>query len=137
MKTLKLKNSQLDILGKILDGDLPFSRSRKRKLFLDILIQKVTIFESARMALIQKFGKKDNEGKLINIDNQFTIENISEFNKEFFLLLNEEVIIDILPSLEESLKVIKELVNNTDIKVNNHEVILIEEIIKSFDDISK
>lgn len=144
MKTLKLKNNQLELLFKILDGDLPFSRSRRRKLFTDILMDKYKAREEARMALIEKFGKKDEKGKPATVEyigedgkkgTRFELSDQEAFNKEFITLYTEEIIIDIPPSLEESIKVIKDLVENTDIVVKNNEVEIIEDIIKSFNEI--
>lgn len=136
MKTLKLKNNQLDMLIKILDGDLPFTRSRRRKIFVDILITKIKAREEARLALIKKFGKKDDKGEVMLKDNHFEIENMEEFNKEFSVLYTEDVVFDIPPSVEEVLPVIKDLVKNTDIVVKHQEVDMVEDIIKSFDNIA-
>lgn len=135
MKTLKLKNSQLELLLKILDGDLPFSRSRRRKVFTDILMQKLKSREDARMALLKKFAKKDEKGEVVFKDNHAVIEDMEEFNTEFMILWNEDVIIDLPPSVEEALPVVKMLVEETDVIVKNHEVEMVEDIIKSFNEI--
>jgi hypothetical protein len=144
MKILKLKNNQIELLFKILDGDLPFSRSRRRKLFTDILMAKYKAREEARLALIEKFGKKDDKGKPLTVEyvdekgqkgTRFELQDQEAFNKEFMDLYMEEVIIDIPPSLEESIKVIKDIVENTDIVVKDNEVAQVEEIIKSFNEI--
>lgn len=132
MKTLKLKNNQLELLLKILDGDLPFSRSRRRKIFTDILMQKLKAREEARLELIKKFGKKDDKGELLLKDNQYSIENIEEFQKEFITLYSEEFIIDVTPSIEESIKIVKDIVEKTDIVVKDNEVEQVEEIIEAF-----
>ena len=133
MKSLKLKNSWLDMLIKVLDGNLPFTRSRKRKIFVDIIVEKIKTREAARMEIIKKYGDKDKKGELILVGNQYRIENQEEFNKEFMELYMEDVIIDIPPSIMESISVVKDLVKNTDITVSDNETVLIEEIIKSFD----
>jgi hypothetical protein len=135
MKTLKLKNSQLEILFKILDGDLPFSRSRRRKVFTDILQEKYKAREEARIALLDKFSKKGDDGKPVMKDNHYDIEDMEGFQKEFLVLYSEDVIIDLPPSVEEVLPVIKELVEKTDIVVKDAEVEMIEDIIKAFNDI--
>ncbi len=135
MKTLKLKNSQLEILFKILDGDLPFSRSRRRKVFTDILQEKYKAREEARNVLLNKFSKKDDKGKPVIVDNKYDIEDMEGFQKEFLVLYSEDVIIDLPPSVEEVLPVIKELVEKTDIVVKDSEVEMIENIIKAFNDI--
>ena len=146
MKKLKLKNSHFELLFKIIDGDLPFTRSRRRKMFTDILGNKVREREEARMALIQKFGKKTTDGKPETVEyigengvkgTRFKLEDQEGFNKEFITLYNEEVIIDIPPSLEESIELIKDTVKNTDITVKDGEVAIVEDIIKSFDEISE
>jgi hypothetical protein len=134
MKTLKLKNSHLEMLLKILDGDLPFSRSRRRKMFTDIIIQKIKDKEASRLALIEKFSKKDKKtGKSIINDGKFELEKPEDFQKEFMVLYNEDVIIDILPSLDESINLVKDIVDKTDIVVKDAEIPLVEEIIKAFE----
>ena len=135
MKTLKLKNSQLDILFKILDGDLPFSRSRRRKVFTDILMEKYKAREGARIALLDKFSKKDANGKPVMKGNSYDIEDMKGFETEFLVLYAEDVIIDLPPSVEEALPVVKQLVETTDIVVKDHEVQMVEDIIKAFNDI--
>jgi len=135
MKKLILKNSWLDILIKVLDGNLPFTRSRKRKVFVDILNEKIKAREKNRIELLEKFSKKDEKKQSIISDGKYQIDNIDEFNKEFITLYNEDVVIDIPPSIEESIVVVMDLVKNTDIVVTDAETVLIEEIIKSFDEI--
>jgi hypothetical protein len=135
MKTLKIKNSHLEILFKILDGDLPFSRSRRRKIFTDILQEKYKAREDARMVLLNKFSKKDAEGKPVMNGNSYDIEDMKGFETEFLVLYAEDVIIDLPPSVEEVLPVIKELVEGTDIVVKDSETQMVEDIIKAFNNV--
>jgi len=135
MKNLKLRNNQLDVLLKILSNDLPFSQSRKRKVFVDLILANIRAREAARMVLLDKFGKKDGKGKLVLVDKKYQLEDTEEFSKEFLILINEEVVIDITPSIEESLKLVEKLIRETDVVVSNDEAGTIEEIIKSFDEI--
>jgi bifunctional N-acetylglucosamine-1-phosphate-uridyltransferase/glucosamine-1-phosphate-acetyltransferase GlmU-like protein len=126
------------MLLRILDGDLPFSRSRRRKMFTDIIIQKMRDKEAARMALIEKFGKKDPKTKKLVMDgNRYQLDKPEEFNKEYLILHNEEVVIDLPPSLDESIKLVKDIVVKTDITVKDAEIELVEEIIKAFETISE
>ena len=126
------------MLLRILDGDLPFSRSRRRKMFTDIIVQKIRDKETARMALIEKFGKKDKKtNKLIMDGNRFSLDKPEEFNKEYLILHNEEVVIDLPPSLDESIKLVKDIVVKTDITVKDAEIETVEEIIKAFEAIAE
>ena len=135
MKTLKLKNSQLELLLKAIDGDLPFSRSRRRKIFTDILMQKLKAREEARMALIKKFANLDDKGEVVFKDNHADMKDMEGFNTEFMILWTEEAVIHLPPSVEEVLPVVKQLVETTDIVVKDHEVQMVEDIIKAFNDI--
>jgi hypothetical protein len=118
-----------------LDGDLPFSRSRRRKIFTDILQEKYKAREDARMVLLNKFSKKDAEGKPVLVDNHYDIDDMKSFQEEFATLYAEDVTIDLPPSVEEVLPVIKDLVEKTDIVVKDHEVEMIEDIIKAFNNV--
>lgn len=118
---------------RILDGDLPFSRSRRRKMFTDIIMEKLRGREASRMELINKFGKKDDKGKLLLDGNKYQLDKPEEFNKEFLTLYNEEIVIDLPPSLDESIKLVKDIIVTTDIVVKDSEIELVEEIIKAFE----
>lgn len=135
MKTLVLKNKQFDILAKILGEDLPFQRSRRRKIFIDAVLPKMKARDEARMDIIKKYGKKDDKGELVVEKGNFAIEDIPAFQKDYEEMMEEDVIIDISPSIEQIIDSIKDIVNTTDITVKNDEVLLIEDIITAFNNI--
>jgi hypothetical protein len=133
MKTITLKNKHFDILAKILGEDLPFQRSRKRKIFIDAILPKLKARDEARMDIVNKYGEKGEDGKLKVVEGNYKLTDIENFKKDYTDLMEEDVVIDIPPSVEYTMDVVKDIVINTDIKVTNTEVELIEEIIKAIE----
>jgi len=50
--------------------------------------------ESARNSLLNKYGKKDKNGKVIIKDNQYEIEDTESFSREFTELSRQKVEVD-------------------------------------------
>ena len=48
-----------------------------------------TKFEEKRMALVEKFAKKDEKGEKLIKNNEYEIEDLEQFNKEFEALKEE------------------------------------------------
>jgi len=129
IKTLKIKNSTLDSLVKATSINLPFERSRIRNQFIKALTPHIEAKEKSRLELIKKFATLDEKGEPKIVGMQFDIpkEKQAELNVEFVKFLAEEVIIDVLPSIEPVLKTIKAIiVENTQPLTPEESVGLIE-----------
>lgn len=57
---------------------------------VDELQKNFSIYEKLRMKLVNQYGKKDKEGKLVEKEGKVSLENIEGFNKEFEELLQIE-----------------------------------------------
>ncbi len=114
--SIKLTCSQIIFLTKLIASEmLHGSECRSRNRIVNILNPKLDEFEKNRMELINRFGEKDESGKVkTNPEtNSFVLSNEEGFSKEYKEMIDEKIVIDIFPSNREDLKVVKNLVLNT------------------------
>ena len=66
------------------------------------LVREHEAFESVRLPLIEKYGRKDKDGKLVTLPNgQALFDDFGAFGEEYAVIAAEEIEIDIRPfSLE-------------------------------------
>lgn len=120
VKSLVLSNGQVRVLsgwlGENTDGTplmLHGSESRARTRFYVLIQPRLKEIEEGRLELANKYAKKDKEGKIeLDEDKNIVLDKQEEYTKDFTELLSEDFVIDILPSNEGTLKVIKEMVIN-------------------------
>lgn len=62
---------------------LPIKASYAISKNLNILNREIKAYEQERLKLIDKYGSKDEEGKLIIENGSFKIDNVQEFNEKF------------------------------------------------------
>lgn len=79
-----------DIQTTKIKASVGFKIVRVKKQLDDLL----ETFEEQRKVLIQKYGKKDEKGELVNENDTVQIEDREKFNTEYKELLEEEVAID-------------------------------------------
>ena len=112
---MKLKNSEINGLAEFLAKEkLGGKASRMRTKFLKILNEAINEIEGFRKELLEKYSKKDDEGKALIKDNSYVIEDVEAFNKEYLELMNEDFIIDETESKREMLQHIKNILDNTE-----------------------
>ena len=112
---MKLKNSEINGLAEFLAKEkLGGKASRMRTKFLKILNEAINEIEGFRKELLEKYSKKDDEGKALIKDNSYVIEDVEAFNKEYLELMNEDFIIDETESKREMLQHIKRILDNTE-----------------------
>jgi len=134
--SIKLRYLYINFLFKLLDIPLHGEERRERDKFLNTLSMHSNDLETERKNLIKEYSKKDEKGESIiksdkNYD--FTSENLSKFQDEFVKLLDVEFIIDVLDSNRKQLKIIKNLLINTNAPLNFEDSKLLEEIVERFD----
>lgn len=82
-------------LPALLDKDIPAKSAYWLSRVVDQLQGELKAFETARFKLIEKYGEKDSEGNLVketvNELDQYKIENVEEFSKEFDEIANQEI----------------------------------------------
>lgn len=111
---MKIKNSDISGLAEFLANEKLGGRaSRMRTKFLKMLNEAATEVESFRNEMIEKYSKKDSEGKPLVEDNIYVFEDAEAFNKEYLELMSEEFIIDETESKREVLQHIKRILENT------------------------
>ena len=99
IKTLKLTNGDLDILVKMTSVELSFERSRSRNKFLKLLQPFLEDREKSRLEILKKLCNKDEKGEPVMVSNGFDIKGKEkEWGEEYIKLMDEEIIIDVLPS---------------------------------------
>ena len=90
------------------------------------------------MELITAFGVKDKKTKSPIIENghyKLDESKVEKFNKEFAMLMDEDCIIDILPSTEKEIGEIKQIINETPLELGNADIEMLEEILAAFNTI--
>ena len=117
---LKVKNYQLvDILEFLEKAELKPRASRVRTKLNKLFYAKIEELQGDEMALLDKFGKKGEDGKLIENQGTFTLveETAAEYHQEKRTLLEENASINI-DELKEKLAVLMEELENSDVKVS-------------------
>ncbi|MCL2817798.1 MAG: hypothetical protein FWD39_05380 [Clostridiales bacterium] len=117
---LKVKNYQLvDVLEFLEKAALTPRASRVRTKLNRLLYAKVEELQGDEMALLDKFGKKDAGGKLIENQGTFTLveETAAEYHQEKRALLEETASVNI-DELKDRLGVLMEELENSDVKVS-------------------
>lgn len=138
MKTLNLKNYQLNVIGKALNYPMKFQTGRVKNQFVKLLAEKAELMEKSRIEMLKQLCEKDTDGKeIIEANNyKFTEKNQKKFNEEYEKLVQEVCSIDILPSLEPVISEVKQMINNSTVELQSYEVNTIEEVLKAFDEVS-
>jgi hypothetical protein len=117
---LKVKNYQLvDVLEFLEKAALMPRASRVRTKLNRLLYAKVEELQGDEMALLDKFGKKGEDGKLIENQGTFTLieETAVEYHQEKRALLEETASVNI-DELKDKLAVLMEELENSDVKVS-------------------
>lgn len=117
---LKIKNYQLvDALEFLEQASLMPKASRVRTKLNKLIYAKIQDLQNDEMALLEKFGKKDTDGNLIENDGTFTlIENTAAAYYQEKRTLLEEVASINIDELKDGLSVLIEELENSDIKVS-------------------
>lgn len=132
MKRLVLKGSFLVpirgitlpmfLAGLMLHG----KESRERTRFIKMLEPRILEIEQERIKTLEKYSKKNKDGKPLYYDKdrketsnsltgmEYIVEDIKGYNKEFDEYLNEEYVLDITPATSSTIYTVRELLLNTD-----------------------
>ncbi|ECB9365228.1 DUF1617 family protein [Listeria monocytogenes] len=95
---LRIRNEELVDVITFLEGfELQPKVSRVRTKLGKLIRQKIDELYKDEVDLLQRFGKKDEEGNLIQDNGNFSLlpETAAEYHKEKADLLNEDSIIDV------------------------------------------
>ncbi len=95
---LRIRNEELVDVITFLEGfELQPKVSRVRTKLGKVIRQKIDELYKDEVDLLQRFGKKDEEGNLIQDNGNFSLlpETAAEYHKEKADLLNEDSVIDV------------------------------------------
>ena len=94
---LKIKNEELVNVITFLEGfELQPKVSRVRTRLVKLIREKIDELYKDEVELLERFGKKDEEGNLIQDNGNFSLlpETAAEYHKEKAVLLDEDSVID-------------------------------------------
>jgi hypothetical protein len=133
--SMTLKNYTLQPLYIWLSVPLHSKQARARNYFVKIVSEKIKELDSSRIELLEKYSKKDKDGKAIIEKNQYQLEDehIETYKKEFEELMDETYIIDLLDSNREYLQIVKDIILNLDRKFDIAEGATYEEVCQAFE----
>jgi len=117
---VKVKNYQLvDVLEFLEKAELRPKASRVRTKLTKLFYAKIDDLQSDELALLEKFGKKDAGGKLIENQGNYTLveETAAEYHKEKRTLLDETTSINV-DELKDNLAVLIDELVNSDVRVS-------------------
>lgn len=117
---MKMKNQEVEYFADFLMSfELKGSHSRIRTRFVkQVLAERVSLVKDEHADLIREYARFDDEGKpiVIKIGDQdaYDVPDRVSFNKEYFMLLNEDFVIDETEERKEMLLLIKDIILNCD-----------------------
>ena len=117
---IKVKNYQLvDVLEFLEKAELKPRASRVRTKLNKLFFDKVQDLQGDEMALLDKFGKKGEDGKLIENQGAFTLmeETAAEYHQEKRALLEETASVNV-DELKDKLAVLMEELENSEVRVS-------------------
>ncbi|MCK9319377.1 hypothetical protein [Methanoculleus sp.] len=137
IKSISIKKGLVESVISFMNVPLSASESRARNRVVTILVKELTDIDKERDSLLKQYSNKDEKGNFKTIENgtkyDITPENLSLVNIEMGKLLNEDFVIDVLPSNLEDLKVAYKAIKKTEKEMNISEGILYEELLKKFE----
>lgn len=83
--------TMVQFLPKLLDKEIEFKQAYWLGRATDQLQNELRAFEKARFKLIEKYGKKDKDGELIEKDGKYNITDTDAFQKDFDEIANIEI----------------------------------------------
>jgi len=121
--------------------EFPFAlhgqKTRHRNQIVNILSEKYELVESERVALCEEQCKKGKDGKpKMTEQGSYDIADRDKFDKAFGELMDETIVIDILPSTEAAWETVKDIVlNGLRTEMSYPEGIMYEEVCKALEQI--
>jgi uncharacterized small protein (DUF1192 family) len=117
---LKVKNYQLvDLLEFLEKAELKPKASRVRTKLNKLFYAKITELQGDEMALLERFGKKDEGGKLIENQGTYSLveATAAEYHQEKRTLLEETALVNV-DELSDNIGVLMEELETSDIKLS-------------------
>ena len=129
---LRIRNEELVDVITFLEGfELQPKVSRVRTKLGKLIRQKIDELYKDEVDLLQRFGKKDEEGNLIQDNGNFSLlpETAAEYHKEKADLLNEDSVIDVA-ELQDKLPLLIGGLEDSEVKVSGKDAETLELILE-------
>ena len=142
MQTLKFLNHQLKFVVDLLSGELPIKQARSRNRFLHLLTPRLKELEDERNKIILAKCDKSEDGKPLTEEKdgqksyKFSNNTWLDVQKELTDLFNENLVIDVTPANEEDIKIVKEIIFNSDKTLAFQETEIYELVAKQFEELA-
>jgi hypothetical protein len=125
---MKIKNDEVEAFSNFLMSfDLVGRESRLRTKFVKFLMERVKYVKEEHAELIRQFAKFEENGDPIivevNGNKAYDVPDRATFNKEYFILLNEDFIIEENEERKEMLMFIKDIILNCQKTFNGREAL--------------
>ncbi|HFP8275606.1 TPA: DUF1617 family protein [Enterococcus faecium] len=134
---LKIRNEDLvDVMSFLKDFDLPPKISRVRTKLAKLIQVKVDELYQDEVDLLQKYGKKDEHGNLVQHDGAFSLipETATEYHKEKADLLNEETHINV-DELQDKLPLLVAGFENSEVTISGKDAEMLDLILEQLEDL--
>ena len=129
---LKIRNEELVDVITFLEGfELQPKVSRVRTKLVKLIRTKIDELYKDEVDLLQRFGKKDEEGNLVQDNGNFSLlpETAVEYHKEKADLLNEDSVIDVA-ELHDKLPLLIGGLEDSEVKVSGKDAEALELILE-------
>ena len=135
MKKITIKNGHLDLLFKLMDKPRHGKEARVKNRFLQLIVPRIKEIEIDRIKILESRADK-KDGKAIMEEGSYSVnaKNLNEFRKEYTEILMEDLVIDVLPSNQDDLKVVKVMLENDTTDLTTDEGAIYDYILKGFED---
>lgn len=128
---LKIKNEELVNVITFLEGfELQPKVSRVRTKLVKLIREKIDELYKDEVELLERFGKKDEEGNLIQDNGNFPLlpETAAEYHKEKAVLLDEDSVID-MAELHDKLPLLIGGLEDSEVTISGKEAETLELIL--------
>lgn len=137
VKALSLKNGYLEKLISFLDCPLHGVEARARNRFVAVIGKQLSYLDTERQRLLKEYSNKNEKGEPKTIENgtryDIAPENLAKVNEELLKIYNEDFLIDILPSTEVDVRIIKQVILKTPKEFNIEDGAVYDVIAQSFE----
>ena len=135
--SLTFKNYQLNAISYFLDYPMHGEAVRARAKFLKLISPQIREIAEERSRLRKELAEKDEKGepKMKEGGKEFdlTPDNEKKFKEDFLVLLNEDYIVDILPSNKAAIKEAKKLLEKTTREVLTEDGMIYDAVLDAFE----
>lgn len=129
---LRIRNEELvDVITFLESFELQPKVSRVRTKLVRLIRQKIDELYKDEVELLERFGKKDESGNLIQDNGNFSLlpETAAEYHKEKADLLNEETHIDVV-ELHDKLPLLIGGLEESEVKLSGKEAETLEVVLE-------